>query len=109
MRKDEKAAYWRRQVDGQRVSGLSVKEYCQREGIAVATWYYWCKRFTDAQGSRAVVSGRDGFVPVTLKPVSPSVSPVEIRLLSGRSLKLTAPMDTGWLHTLVRVLESPCG
>ncbi len=39
----------------------------------------------------------------------PSVSPVEIHLLSGRSLKLTAPVDAGWLHTLVRVLESPCG
>ncbi|OYV75812.1 MAG: transposase, partial [Acidithiobacillus ferrivorans] len=44
-----------------------------------------------------------------LAPVRPSVSPVEIHLLSGRSLKLTAPMDAGWLHTLVRVLESPCG
>ncbi|MBU2725002.1 IS66 family insertion sequence element accessory protein TnpB, partial [Acidithiobacillus ferridurans] len=42
-------------------------------------------------------------------PARPSVSPVEVHLLSGRSLKLTAPMDAGWLQTLVQVLESPCG
>ncbi|MHB1479887.1 MAG: hypothetical protein ACYCQH_11460 [Acidithiobacillus ferrooxidans] len=45
----------------------------------------------------------------SLTTVQPSVPPVEIHLLSGRRLKLTAPMDVGWLQTLVRVLESPCG
>ena len=56
-----------------------------------------------------MIHGTKGFLPVTLAPVGPSVSLVEIMLLSGRSLKLTAPMDAGWLQTLVRVLESPCG
>ena len=109
MTKNEKAAYWRQQVDGFQASGLSVKNYCAQEGLAVATLHYWRKRFADAVEPRPMVHGTEGFLPVTLAPVRPSVSPVEIMLLSGRSLKLTAPMDTGWLHTLVRVLESPCG
>ena len=109
MTKDEKTAYWRQQVDGFQASGLSVKNYCAQEGIAVATLHYWRKRFADAAEPRPMVHGTEGFLPVTLAPVRPSVSPVEIHLLSGRSLKLTAPMDAGWLHTLVRVLESPCG
>ena len=109
MTKDEKAAYWRQQVDGFQASGLSVKNYCAQEGIAVATLHYWRKRFADAVEPQSMVNGTEGFLPVTLAPVRPSVSPVEIHLLSGRSLKLTAPMDAGWLHTLVRVLESPCG
>jgi len=54
-------------------------------------------------------NGTEGFLPVTLAPARTSVSPVEVHLLSGRSLKLTAPMDAGWLQTLVRVLEGPCG
>ena len=37
MTKDEKAAYWRQQIDGFQASGLSTKHYCAREGIAVAT------------------------------------------------------------------------
>ena len=109
MTKDEKAAYWRQQVDGFQASGLSVKNYCAQEGIAVATLHYWRKRFADAVQSQQRVTGTEGFLPVTVAPVRSSVPPVEIHLLSGRRLKLTAPMDAGWLHTLVRVLESPCG
>ena len=109
MTKDEKAAYWRQQIDGFQASGLSAKNYCAQEGIAVATLHYWRKRFADAVQSQQRATGTEDFLPVTVAPVRPSVSPVEIHLLSGRSLKLTAPMDTGWLHTLVRVLESPCG
>ena len=109
MTKDEKTAYWRQQVGGFQASGLSAKNYCAQEGIAVATLHYWRKRFADAVKPRPMVHGTEGFLPVTPAPVRPSVSPVEIHLLSGRSLKLTAPMDAGWLHTLVRVLESPCG
>ena len=41
MTKDEKTAYWRRQVDGLRTSGLSVKDYCAQDGNAVATLHYW--------------------------------------------------------------------
>ena len=109
MTKEEKTAYWRQQVDGFQASGLSAKNYCAQEGIAVATLHYWRKRFADAVEPRPMIHGTKGFLPVTLAPVGPSVSLVEIMLLSGRSLKLTAPMDTGWLQTLVRVLESPCG
>ena len=109
MTKDEKAAYWRHQVDGFQASGLSVKNYCAQEGIAVATLHYWRKRFAETVKPKPTVHGNEGFLAVTLAPVRPSVSPVEVCLLSGRSLKLTAPMDAGWLHTLVRVLESPCG
>ena len=41
MTKDEKAAYWRQQVDGFQASGLSAKNYCAQEGIAVATLMSW--------------------------------------------------------------------
>ena len=35
MTKDEKAAYWRQQIGGFQASGLSAKNYCAQEGIAV--------------------------------------------------------------------------
>ena len=109
MTKSEKVAYWRRHVDMQRVSGLSIKNYCAQEGIAVANWYYWRKRFADAVEPQPKTPGTDGFVPVTLTSARSSLSPVEIHLLSGRTLQLSAPVDAGWLRTLVQVLESPCG
>ena len=98
MTKDEKAAYWRQQVDGFHASGLSVKNYCTQEGIAVGTLHYWRKRFADAAEPQSMVPGAEGFLPVTLVPVRPPISPVEIVLLSGRGLKLTAPVDTELLY-----------
>ncbi len=109
MTKDEKVAYWRQKVDGFQASGLSAKDYCAQVGIAVGTLHYWRKRFADAVEPQPMVHGTEGFLPVTLAPARSSTSLVEIHLLSGRSLKLTAPLDAVWLQTLVRVLESPCG
>ncbi|RRN84258.1 MAG: IS66 family insertion sequence hypothetical protein, partial [Acidithiobacillus ferrooxidans] len=37
MKKEEKVAYWRQQVEGFQASGQSVKNYCAQAGIAVAT------------------------------------------------------------------------
>ena len=55
MTKGENTAYWRQQVDGFQASGLSVKNYCAQEGIAVATLHYWRKRFADAVEPRPMV------------------------------------------------------
>ncbi len=77
MTKDEKAAYWRRRVDGFLTSGLSVKNYCAQEGIAVGTLHYWRKRFVDAVEMRPMINETEGFLLVTLTPARPSVSPVE--------------------------------
>ncbi|WP_439711791.1 hypothetical protein [Acidithiobacillus ferrianus] len=38
--------------------------------------HYWRKRFADALEPRPMVHGTKGFLPVTLAPVRPSVSPV---------------------------------
>ncbi|MDA8246765.1 hypothetical protein [Acidithiobacillus sp.] len=67
MTKDEKIAYWRQQVERFRASGLSVKNYCAQEGIAVATLHYWRKRFADAVEPRPMFNGTEGFLPVTRK------------------------------------------
>ncbi|MDR7926786.1 IS66 family insertion sequence element accessory protein TnpB [Acidithiobacillus thiooxidans] len=110
MKKAEKVAYWRQQVDAFQASGLTVKHYCAQTGIAVATLHYWRKRFADSESTRLLAAVPEGFLPVTLAaPVRTPVSPVEIHLLCGRSLKLAAPVDTHWLQTLVQILERPCG
>lgn len=105
----EKVEFWRRQIEGFAASGLSVKEYCAQQGIAVANWYYWRKRFGKNAQARLMVSGAEEFLPITLAPNRALIPTVEIQLLSGRSLKLSAPLDTSWLQSLVQVLEEPCG
>jgi len=107
MTRQEKVAYWTRQVKDQADSGLSVRQYCAQVGIPVGTLQYWRGRLRATRSSRQ--QGMADFLPVCLAPAGSIANSVEIRLLSGRSLKLTAPMDADWLRTLVQVLESSCG
>ena len=37
----EKSEYWREHDQGQRQSGFSVREYCEREGLNFHTFSYW--------------------------------------------------------------------
>ena len=107
--RSEKVEFWRQQMEGFAASGLSVKAYCAKQGIAVANWYYWRKRLSAHRLSReASVPGAE-FLPVHLADRSSGMPAVEIQLLSGRSLKLSAPLDMSWLQSLVRILEESCG
>lgn len=50
----------------QQDSGLTAKEFCSNEGVATSTFYYWKKKL---QGNR----GKHGFIPLVVKPSSPSL------------------------------------
>ncbi|MCF8374324.1 MAG: hypothetical protein K9H64_22065 [Bacteroidales bacterium] len=58
MRKEEK---YRELILLQEDSGLTVKGFCQDQGIAPATYYYWRKKFKDERKG-------NGFVPLLIKP-----------------------------------------
>ncbi len=107
MTRQEKVAYWTRQVKDQAGSGLSVRQYCAQAGIAVGTLQYWRRRLGVAHSSRQ--RGVADFLPVRLAPAGSIANSVEIQLLSGRRLSLSGPLDPAWLQTLVQVLEGPCG
>ncbi len=36
---------WRQRIEGQRVSGLPIGVFCQKEGIAQASFYAWKRKF----------------------------------------------------------------
>lgn len=46
-------------IDLQQASGLSVKEFCSNEGIAVSTFYYWIKK-------RQTQSAKQDFIPLVI-------------------------------------------
>lgn len=83
---------WRERVNRQRGSGLSIVEYCRREGFATASFHAWKRRLgvsratvekkSKKRGSRkssAAESPRNRFVrvPVALE------SAIEVRFADG--------------------------
>ena len=43
-----KAASWERRLARSGDSGLTVGRFCDREGVSIATFHYWQRKFRDA-------------------------------------------------------------
>jgi hypothetical protein len=100
-------AFWRKVVARQRGSGLSVKGFCQQEGVAVASFFYWKRRIRE-QGSDPQPAVQ--FAPVRVVAQEPARSEtggvIEIRLSRARRIRLRGPVDSQQLATVVAVLEA---
>lgn len=55
----DKATRYYELIDLQQASGLSVKDFCSNEGIAVSTFYYWIKK-------RQTQSSKQDFIPLII-------------------------------------------
>lgn len=82
----EKEAFWRRVLDRQQASGLSVRRFCQGEGVSEGSFYAWRRRVLERDAETCeVADNRETarrLVPVEVvsgEAVSPS------RLVTGSS------------------------
>ena len=57
-RDERKEQQWRRWIDQRRASGLSVRDFCARHGLATASFYAW-RRVLERRAAE-----RPAFVPV---------------------------------------------
>ena len=94
----EKAEYWREHDHGQRQSGLSVRSYCQREGVKVYTFNYWRQKFRDQKPVKAT-----SFIRVIEAKARLHEEVVaRLRLGSEVVLECLAWPEAGWLRDLGR-------
>ena len=119
-------AFWEMVLETWRGSGLSVRQFCQQEGLAKGSFYRWRRKLggVDESGGNApansrcltamksptvesgchgdVASWSAGFIEVS--PTGPS-SPLELVLRSGHRLKIAAGADTALLHRVLMALQ----
>jgi transposase-like protein len=94
---------WRRIIDGQQTSGLTVAAYCLERGITQGSFFLWKRRLRSPAKSNR--SSAPAFVEV--KPTKTSASEaIEICLSGGRRLLVRRGFDRDLLIELVRALES---
>lgn len=93
------ASRWRDRVERQRRSGLSILEYCRREGVSASSFYAWKRRLQashstvertakkqDRQQASHGSTPRGGFVQFPLVVDAP----IEVRFADGTKVNLPA-------------------
>jgi hypothetical protein len=97
---------WQQRLDRFRTSGLTVADFCEREGISTASFYAWRRRLQADTAPNTADEPR--LVPVRLVTPPPS-GPVELLLPSGAVLRLSPDTDLLWLRQLLPLLGvKPC-
>jgi hypothetical protein len=100
---------WRRRLRQQPDSGLTIQQFCQREGVSTASFHAWKRRFALRTTLPVLVSSRESaFVPVIVPPV-PKSQPhdstdlVTIQLANGGRILL--PIAAG-VDLVCQVVET---
>jgi hypothetical protein len=82
-----------------RESGRSNKEFCKKQNISEAVFYYWQKKYRET-----VPVARDGFLPLKIeKPVN-CLNEIEICYPNGVHVKLPEGFDISVIRSLICIL-----
>jgi hypothetical protein len=104
-RDEHKERQWRRRIEQWQASGLSVRDFCARHGLATASFYNW-RRVLERRAAE-----RPPFMPVQVvaDAVPDQASPLEVVLAGGRTVRVAPGFDVATLRQLLSVLEGrPC-
>ena len=105
-RDQRKEQQWRRWIQSWRASGLSVRAFCVRHGLAQPSFYAWRREL------QRRAAEQPAFVPVRVVPddVSAGDGSVEVVLRDGRMVRVGPGFDAATLLQVVAVLEErlPC-
>jgi transposase len=88
---------WQELIAEHKRSGLTVKAFCEKQGVGEALFYSWRKRLTEEQPARFALVAPDGVVagPLTLQLV----------LTGGERLEIPAGIDQATLRAVLAVLR----
>jgi hypothetical protein len=111
--------FWRRTIRDQQRSGLSARDFCQRQGLKDWTFRWWRQELArrDQVPSMAPASESIETAPVFLPVLvvdlqavsSPPAPPIEIVLPTGLIVRAPSGFDPRTLGHVLAVLEGrPC-
>ena len=108
----EKELHWRKLVDRQEGSGLSIRQFCEKERISQPSFYAWRKRLVESQTNarRTRKPGRRGdklgngreFIPLEL---GDSASALEVIHPLGYQVRVIGEVNLTALRQVLEVLD----
>lgn len=97
---------WRKRLAQHRRSGLTVADFCEREGVSTPSFYAWKRRLAAGGVHGQAVATRSAplFVPLALSTVAAGV---RIVLPGGAVVELPTGADERLLRTCIRAAARP--
>ena len=103
----EREQFWRRHLAWQRSSGLSIREYCRRQGFSEPSFYSWRKILLE-RDHRHTPPAAPAFLPVAVvdTPTQSHNPPIDIQLASGCRIRIRPGCDRGLLADVLTLLHA---
>jgi hypothetical protein len=101
--REDTSARWRKLVEQQRASGLSVSAFCREHELTAASMFAWRRRL--AGGAAMFKPVKIVQEPVPRSPVDAGDSSIELRLPGRRRLLVRRGFDRRLLLDLLDVLD----
>ena len=91
---------WRTQISAQERSGISVKQFCQQQGLTEQSFYYWRKRLQTMRSMR--------FALVEAEPRRGTAehAALELVLPTGERLRISAGVEAATLRQVLEALRA---
>ncbi|MBN72977.1 MAG: IS66 family insertion sequence hypothetical protein [Gimesia sp.] len=98
-RNPNREAFWRQTLSDRLQSGLSIRAFCQREGLSEPAYHYWRRELKKRDAETTAVAS---FLPVE---VQLPAAPIEIVFSQGTSVRVGNGCDQTTLETVFAALE----
>ena len=106
MSRQERLASWSEKIMACRNSGMSVRGWCQENGVAEKTYYYWQRRLFEALSRKQQEGVTPAFAEVTpAQSVRSGNVAVTIRM-AGIEADIHSGADAATVEAVLRVLKS---
>jgi Helix-turn-helix domain len=98
---NSKADEWAERVAAQRRSGMSVKQFCQEQGLAECSFYAWRKRLQEQGPVRFALVERSA-----RRQERTAEAALELVLATGERLHIGTGVDPATLRAVLNVLRA---
>jgi hypothetical protein len=95
-----KSDEWAERIAAQQRSGISVKQFCEEQGLTECSFYAWRKRLQKAPIRFALVDRG------AARKEAATETALELVLATGERLRIGAGVDAGTLRMVVDVLRA---
>ena len=98
-RNPDREAFWRKTFSDRLQSGLSIRAFCEREGLTEPAYHYWRRELKKRD---AKTTAETSFLPVEFQL---SATPIEIVFSHGTIVRIGNGCDRATLETVLAALE----